>query len=254
MFKRSSGTGDNDKVPIMYCQRAGSMSPIGADGKFNYSAIAKANANGGISAVKEFYRKIHYEANFSKDVDPQKVALKQCYGIGVTPKPVICPIKSCSTSLLPQNVSLIKGNKIGNITHNGDYKLSFKINVKGVVSSNWGSIMHFTKTGKDCCGLGDRGPGIWFYPNTLKLYIILGDSTQGGDWGIRSIDLFLPNNKESTFVLTCKGNSISVVINGLESKLTQPGTRPSGSFDVYAADPWYEAANADLKDICFVPG
>jgi len=254
MFNRSSGTGATDRVPVMYCQRAGDMSPIGIDGKFNYKAISKANANGGVSEVKEFYRKIHYEANYNKNSEPQKKALKQCYGIGVTPKPVACPVKVCNNSLLPQNVSLINGNKIGSITHNGDYRLSFKINVKGIVETNWGSIIHFTKTGRDCCGFGDRGPGIWFYPNSLKLYIILGDSTQGGDWGLRSVDLYLPANKESTFVLTCKGNSISVVINGLETKLTQPGARSGGTFDIYAADPWYAPAKADLKDLCFVPG
>jgi hypothetical protein len=63
----------------------------------------------------------------------------------------------------------------------------------------------------------------------------------------------LPNNKESTFMLKCSGSSIVVTINGVNFNATQPSTRPTGSFDVWAADPWYEAANADLKDLCFMP-
>ena len=341
MYNRSSGTKQNEKSPVMYCQRAGSMSPIGSNGKINYDAVTKANSKGGIPAVKEFYREIHYNANFNKDIEPQKKALSQCYGIGVKPQPVVCAKKEakfvykgcwgdsgdraisnysgqvtsadqcytiakqnnasvfglqfggqcftgtnkdwnrfgkrddascgplgsawtnqvytigsssassqCSNTLLPGNVSIQKGNKIGNLNHNGDYDLSFKINVNGVVG-NWGSILHFTKSGKDCCNLGDRGPGIWFFPGTTKLYIILGDSTQGGDWGLRQFDIVLPMGKESTFKLTCKGKSITLVVNSQEYRTTQPGQRPTGVFDVYSADPWYDAANANLKDLCF---
>ena len=67
------------------------------------------------------------------------------------------------------------------------------------------------------------------------------------------VDIILPTG-ESSFMLSCKGSSITVTVNGKQYKVTQPGIRPSGSFDVYAADPWYEAANAELKSLCFVPG
>ena len=253
MANRSSGTGSSNTKPIMYCQRVGSMAPITSKGKLNNDAIAVANSKGGINAVKEFYRQIHYDANFNSKVAPQKLALEQCYGIGVTPKAPVCPLSPCSNILLPQNISLRKGNKIGSVVHNGNFELSFKINVKGIVSTNWGSILHFTKSGKDCCGFGDRSPGIWFYPNTLKLYVILGDSTAGGDWGLREVEMIVPNNKESSFMLKCDGSSITVTLNGTTYNATQPGSRPSGSFDVWAADPWYEAANADLKNLCFMP-
>jgi hypothetical protein len=253
MANRSSGTNAKLTKPIMYCQRAGSMSPISSKGQLNNEAIAAANAKGGIQAVKEFYRQIHYDANFNSKVAPQKLALQQCYGIGVTPKAPVCPIMACSNILLPKNVSLRKGNKIGTVIHNGDFELSFKINVKGIVATNWGSILHFTKSGRDCCGFGDRAPGIWFYPNTLKLYVILGDADGGGDWGLRDLEMTLPNNKESSFMLKCSGSSIVVNINGTAFNATQPSSRPKGSFDVWAADPWYEAANADLKDLCFMP-
>jgi len=252
MMNRSSGTATNINKPIMYCQRVGSMSPITEKGKLNNDAIAIANSKGGVNAVKEFYRKIHYDANFNSVVATQKIALKQCYGIGVTPKPPVCPILPCSNILLPRNVSLSKGNKIGTVVHSGNFELAFKINVKGIVSG-WGSILHFTQSGNDCCSFGDRSPGIWFYPNTTKIYLILGDSANGGDWGPRELEMILPNNKESTFMLKCDGRSITITINGITYKSTQPDTRPSGNFHVWAANSFHDAANADLKDLCFMP-
>jgi len=79
---RSSGDKDSKNSPVMYCQRGGSMSPIGKDGKQNSAAIMKANKSGGISAVKELYRQIHYNANYNTDMDAQKHALMECYGVG----------------------------------------------------------------------------------------------------------------------------------------------------------------------------
>jgi hypothetical protein len=252
---RSSGTRTSEKNPVMYCQRAGSMSPIGKDGKFNYDAIKKANSKGGINAVKEFYRQIHYDANYNKDIEPQKKGLNQCYGITTTPKPPLCPKKtmpSCSNSFLPGNVSLLRGNNIGNVTHNGNYKLTFKINVKAIVASDWGSILHFTKTGKDCCDFGDRGPGIWFFPGETRMYVILGD-TSNGDWQFPNTNLVAPVGQESVFTLICDGKSISISLNSQQFTATQPGTRPAGNFTVYSGCPWYSSANAEIRDLCFTP-
>jgi hypothetical protein len=78
---RSSGNKDSSQSPIMYCQRTGSMAPIGKDGKENLVAVMRANAKGGIRQVKEFYRQIHYDANFIKDINTQKKGLKECYGV-----------------------------------------------------------------------------------------------------------------------------------------------------------------------------
>lgn len=91
MFNRSSGTKSSEKSPTMFCQRAGSMSPIGKDGKYNFDAIRSANAKGGLQSVKEYYRQIHYNANYNTDIEPQKKALNECYGIGVAP--VTCPTR-----------------------------------------------------------------------------------------------------------------------------------------------------------------
>ena len=87
---RSSGSGRTDKTPVLYCQTAGSMSPIGADGKANTDAVQQANSYGGVNAIREFYKQIHTEANFSKDPVKQRQALAQCYGVGVSSKKPAC--------------------------------------------------------------------------------------------------------------------------------------------------------------------
>jgi hypothetical protein len=90
VFSRSSGTDRTKKTPVMYCQRLGSMSPIGADGQPNFDAIQAANSYGSVSNVKEFYRKIHYDANFNTNATDQKIALNQCYGVAIRTKKPIC--------------------------------------------------------------------------------------------------------------------------------------------------------------------
>jgi len=81
MYNFSSGTDRTKKVPVMYCQRKGSMAPIGADGKENADAMSTANSFGSVQNVRDFYRQIHYDANFSQNATAQKIALNQCYGV-----------------------------------------------------------------------------------------------------------------------------------------------------------------------------
>jgi len=104
---RSSGTDRTASTPIMYCQRKGTMAPIGADGKPNLDAIQTANSFGGVGAVKEFYRQIHFDANFSNDITTQKVGLNQCYGVALNTKPPTCKgVKARYLMIRPsQNIS-----------------------------------------------------------------------------------------------------------------------------------------------------
>uniref|UniRef100_A0A6C0DRB6 Beta/gamma crystallin 'Greek key' domain-containing protein n=1 Tax=viral metagenome TaxID=1070528 RepID=A0A6C0DRB6_9ZZZZ len=112
---RSSGSDRTTATPIMYCQRKGTMSPVGADGKPNIDAIQTANSFGGIGAVKEFYRQIHYDANFSSDATTQKVGLNQCYGVAINIKPPIC--KGVKTRYLMIRPSLTTNNAYIQISH-----------------------------------------------------------------------------------------------------------------------------------------
>jgi hypothetical protein len=149
-----------------------------------------------------------------------------------------------------KDIEILPGKMIAKLKHNGDYNLSFNIKVTEIVG-NWGSIIHFTNTGKDCCGFGDRGPSIWFYPGTTKLYIILGDSIAGGDWGLRETDFVVPLNQVCKFSLSCEGKDIRCSLDNDVYTTTQPGTRPAGDFLVFSSDPWYTPAKASLSQFCF---
>lgn len=89
-MNRTSGTNRTDKTPILYCQTSGAMAPIGSDGKTNIDAINTANSYGSVDEVRAFYRKIHSDANFSKDPNQQRTALAQCYGVGISTKKPAC--------------------------------------------------------------------------------------------------------------------------------------------------------------------
>merc|ERR1711959_145782 len=39
-----------------------------------------------------------------------------------------------------------------------DYEIGLDITPNNQIENNWGSIVHFTATGKDCCGYGSRIP------------------------------------------------------------------------------------------------
>ena len=49
------------------------------------------------------------------------------------------------------------------------WRLSFDLNPSGTING-WGSIIHLT-IGENNSVYGDRTPGIWFYPDTTRLYI-----------------------------------------------------------------------------------
>lgn len=101
---RSSGSNRTKATPIMYCQRNGTMSPIGSDGKPNLTAIQTANSKGGLAAVKAFYKQIHTDANFNTDRNIQKTNLLKCYGVAVNPP---SPPKEASNTGSRQNPNLL---------------------------------------------------------------------------------------------------------------------------------------------------
>ena len=145
---------------------------------------------------------------------------------------------------------IVENKAIANIKHDGDYNLSFTINVSGVIG-NWGNIVRFTNSTRDCCAFGDRGPAIWFWPSTTKLYIVIGDSLTGGDWSLIETNFVVPLNKDCKFELSCVGQDVMCRLDNEVYKTTQPGSRPTGSFLVYASDPIYPSAKATLSNLCF---
>ena len=255
MENRSSGTNRVRSTPIMFCQRTGSKAPINADGKQNVAAIQEANSKGSVAKVRQYYRQIHYDANFNMDRAEQKEALAQCYGAKVVDEVKPCPpipVKPpavCQMSKLPVTPNLAARAKIGSRLDcsTGDYELKFDITPRGTVGG-WGSIIHFTNDDNNCCSLGQRSPAIWLFPGGLRLHIRIGDA-QDGNWGYDMDGLQI--NKLSKFRLTCKGPDIEIQIDQAIVKLKQPSRRYKGLLNAWAADPWHDVPNAKIDNLSY---
>lgn len=146
MTNRSSGSDRTKKTPVMYCQRRGTMSPIGADGKPNFDAIQTANSFGGVAAVKEFYRQIHYDANFNTQSSAQKVALNQCYGVIVKAKAPTC--KGVKARYLMVKPSMLVGDsyiQISQIQVFNVYDVNVALRKSVSSSSSWDGVSTATK-------------------------------------------------------------------------------------------------------------
>jgi hypothetical protein len=154
---------------------------------------------------------------------------------------------TCDTSL-PPTLPMSKSSILArNFQVSKNYRLSFNIKPKGL-RAGWANIIHFTSDGSDCCKLGSRSPAIWLWPNSLRLHVRIGDSNDG-NWGI-DID-GLQRNKESSFTLDCRNKNITITLDGKETKLIQPTERFSGSATVFGTNPFHEAADADVRNLCY---
>jgi hypothetical protein len=156
-------------------------------------------------------------------------------------------VAACDTSL-PSTLPMSKGSIIArNFQVSKNYRLSFNIKPKGL-RGGWANILHFTSDGSNCCKLGSRSPAIWLFPNSLRLHIRIGDS-RDGNWGI-DVD-GLQRNKESSFSLECRDKQIVVIVDGKETRATQPTERFAGNVTVFGTNPFYEAADADVINVCY---
>ena len=62
-----------------------------------------------------------------------------------------------------------------------DYSVSLTIKPGKSKRKSWSSIVHFSATNQNYGHLGDRVPGIWFYPNSRRLHIIDGHASDAND-------------------------------------------------------------------------
>jgi hypothetical protein len=113
----------------------------------------------------------------------------------------------------------------------------------------WAEIVHFTSTGRDCCTPGERMPGIWFIPNTLRLHVRIGDMTDG-NWGIDTRSA-CAINQTNTFFMECRGSQVTVRLNGETIRVSQPSKRPTGLAQVYAGTQYYPSARVSVSSFKF---
>lgn len=76
---------EREASPFAACQRSGTLAPKNSRGQINTAAMYEASTKGSVSAVQDYYNKIHQAANYKGNSDETKaehaVALEKCYGI-----------------------------------------------------------------------------------------------------------------------------------------------------------------------------
>merc|ERR1712032_173930 len=127
--------------------------------------------------------------------------------------------------------SIKKGTKLKSMDIPLDYEIGLDITPGKKINNNWANIVHFTATGKDCCGYGSRIPGVWFWPKTRKLLVVDGHTKNGnshtGEWKCDDKLLTLQANKKYKLRMVFK------------------------NVQVYVGDPWYAPANAKVANLYF---
>ena len=129
----------------------------------------------------------------------------------------------------------------------GNYIVSFEIVPTGTVVL-WSSILRFTNGG-NCCGFGNRSPGFWFYPGSIELATVIGDSIDG-DWHYTS-NIPLPFNVRTKVTLEANGPDVTLSVGEAVYRDKQPTRRYCGNLTVYAGDPWHPAANAEIYNLSY---
>ena len=126
------------------------------------------------------------------------------------------------------------------------YTVGFEITPDSSTVASWGSIVHFT-TDSDS-GDGGRIPGVWFYPGSRRLHVRdgdVGDSNAGCDPAEE-----LPAGQTTTVRIDMKPRSVEVWYNDeLKCQASRAGRPSYEQVFVYAGDPWWEPANAQVNGL-----
>ena len=145
---------------------------------------------------------------------------------------------------------LRKNTNIGTVNVQLTWSVTLDIKPLGFVS-DWASIVHFT-IGDNMGKPGDRIPGLWFWPGTTKLHVTSYLSGKSNHYDSIDKTRAVEMNKWSTIKMQqIKDGSTYKLEYFLNSELISsvPNRTPM-AFDnvaVYAADPWYKAANAKIR-------
>lgn len=152
--------------------------------------------------------------------------------------------------LMVKGKSLVRNKFLDTVEVPQNFNLSFSITPTGTVST-WANIMHFSKSGSNCCESGSRMPAVFFKPGSTKLSVIIGNSANG-NWGLEPI-LALPEHQLTYVTIAAYKGRVNVYFNRvLVSFVKTELKRPSGYAQVHMADAYHEPAKAVLKAFSFV--
>ena len=156
---------------------------------------------------------------------------------------------------------LSKGNLVKTIpTLFPEYEITFEIHPTAKLTQDSESVIHFTSTGNDCCNSGDccpgdRIPGIWF--NTIDNTVVniqISISNAISNSYSKSTNDAVPLNQWTEIKIKQSFQSdltylYELSMNG-QVYHCETNTSPQewSNVKVYAADPWYDAATASIRN------
>jgi len=144
-----------------------------------------------------------------------------------------------------------KNTLVGTICTAVDYEVSFDLKLLGAVGG-YGSIVHFTATAKNGIFNGCRIPGIWTNPSATTLLVVAGHQANHNPCATTSRALH--NGEEVTVRVRVQGTALTVWFGDEKVHEGQMGARQSyDNAKVYVGDPWYEPANAELRNLRYTP-
>lgn len=136
--------------------------------------------------------------------------------------------------------------KADQIKFTGKYTYMFWVRPLAAVGG-WSNILHKGKENVN------RNPAIWFYPGSTRLHIRSGVNDKptwenGGNAGCDPSEN-LPLNQWTHVAVTHEDGALKVYYNGGESCAAKLAAPVENDGDLYAADPWHDAANAEVADL-----
>ena len=145
-----------------------------------------------------------------------------------------------------------RNTRIGKCDLMDDYAVSFDLTPSGV-AGGWRSIVHFTTSG-NCCGYGQRIPGVWFYSNTRRLLIVDGHTSNGNDYCTGgAMDAQLADRKTTKVHIEMRKYAVDIYTNGKKICTKRRQDRKLWrNVEVWGSDPWYAAAQAKVGALRFL--
>ena len=160
-------------------------------------------------------------------------------------------------------------NEVASVTTYDDYELSFEMYVNGkasgcmdgIIRTPWDDEFEFDYAVGQCSGSilrigdskGQRFPGVWFDDNSFKFTVSQSHSYCADcccHYGVDSVDAGIVQGGAYNVTIRVRSDVLRLYVDGaLLSTEAGSGTYSAATQSVYVGDPWYGAADVELRHI-----
>ncbi len=212
-------------------------------------------------------RKTSYDLCFGKEFGKPMPTVDSRNSQGKIPASTTFVSPSCNSRILSDTFVISRTNSLltprSPIWMPRNYELTFLLKPTGI-QPQWANILRFGRTNdantldvpEDCCMHGVRAIGVWFWPGTTRLHIIVSHE-RNGNWGDDTPNLQIG----TTYQITIRAQGEIVYFRVIDINKSTPlfewtyytshlGSRYEGWASVWGADGWYTPAKGIISDLC----